>query len=310
MITGATGFVGRAVADLATRSGWLVRAAVRSTPVAPHVGREVVGHLDLAATTDWHDAMEGVDAVIHCAARVHVLKETTNDPLAEFRRVNVEGTRRLAEQAASQGVRRFVFVSSIGVNGSETFEVPFRADDLPSPATAYARSKLEAEQVLLGLARSSTMEVTIIRPPLVFGPGAPGNFRMLLRAIRWGLPMPFGAVQNRRSMVAIDNLADLLLLCISHPGAANQTFLVSDGEDLSTPELLRRISAALKRPARLVPVPVAFLELAARALGQHAKFRQLCGSLQVDIEKTRALLGWAPPCAVDDALARIDVALA
>jgi len=257
---------------------------------------------DLAVEGDWRAALDGVDAVVNCAARVHVMRETSADPLAEFRRVNVAGTLNLARQAADVGVRRFVYISSIGVNGAETFEKPFTAEDKAAPHSPYAVSKHEAELGLRQLAQETGLEVVIIRPPLVFGPSAPGNFNKLLLIVYRGIPLPIGAIHNKRSLVALDNLVDLILTCVHHPAAANQTFLVSDGEDLSTTELLRRTGAALGRPARLIPVPAVVLRTATRLLGKAGFAQQLCGSLQVDINKTRDLLGWAPLVSVDEAL--------
>jgi len=241
---------------------------------------------------------------VHCAARVHVMADTAANPLAEFRRVNVQGTLNLARQAAAAGVRRFAFVSSIGVNGAETFGLPFSAQDVAAPHSPYAVSKYEAELGLQALAAETGMEVVIIRPPLVYGLGAPGNFGSLIRWLRRGVPLPLGAIHNQRSLVSLDNLVDLIVTCLTHPAAINQTFLVSDGEDVSTTELLRRMGQALGRPARLVPVPVSWLKLAAKLVGKPDVAQRLCGSLQVDIEKTRRLLGWTPPLSLDQGLKR------
>jgi nucleoside-diphosphate-sugar epimerase len=241
---------------------------------------------------------------MHCAARVHVMAESLADPLAEFRRVNVQGTLNLARQAAAAGVRRFVFVSSIGVNGAETFQQSFTSEDSVAPHSPYAVSKYEAELGLQALAAETGMEVVIIRPPLVYGPGAPGNFGSLMRWLKRGVPLPLGAIHNQRSLVALDNLVDLIVLCLTHPAAANQTFLVSDGEDVSTSELLRRMGQALDRPARLLPVPQSWLKLAAAMVGKSDVAQRLCGSLQVDISKTRRLLVWTPPISLDEGLRR------
>jgi len=268
-------------------------------------GVRVLGGLELGSQTEWLPALEGVTSVVHCAARAHVMRDTTTDPLAEFRRVNVDGTLNLARQAAQGGVKRFVFVSSIGVNGAVTSDVPFTADDRPAPHSPYAQSKFEAEQGLHRLAEETGLDVVIIRPPLVYGPGAPGNFGALVRAVRRGWPLPLGTVTgNRRSLVAIDNLVDLILTCLVHPAATNQTFLVSDGEDLSTADLLQHLGAAMGRPARLLPVPMRVLALGAKLLGKPEIFQSLCSSLQVDMSKTRDLLGWQPPIGVDEGLKR------
>lgn len=231
--------------------------------------------------------------------------DTAADPLAEFRRVNVEGTLQLARQAAKAQVRRFVFVSSIKVNGEWTEPGrPFLADALPDPRDPYGISKSEAEQRLRNLAEETGMEVTIVRPPLVYGPGVKANFMALMTWLVRGVPLPLGAIHNARSLVAIDNLVDLIVTCVDHPAAANQTFLVSDDEDLSTADLLRRMGRALGKPARLVPVPQRLLTLGAMVLGKPGVAQRLCGSLQVDIAKTRELLAWNPPVSVDEGLRR------
>jgi len=230
------------------------------------------------------------------------MAEMALNPLDEFRRVNVQGTLNLARQAAKSGVYRFVFISSVGVNGAATLKKPFTEEDQAQPHSLYAQSKYEAELGLKALATETGMEVVIIRPPLVYGPGAPGNFGSLMRWLQRGIPLPLGAIHNQRSLVALDNLIDLIVTCIDHPGAANQTFLVSDGEDVSTTELLRRMGRAMNCPARLVPVPAGFLKTAAALLGKRDMAQRLCGSLQVDIRKTREMLGWRPPLTLDQGL--------
>lgn len=304
LVTGATGFVGSAlVRRLAEKMP--VRAAARS--------REALDRLhlsggcfpgDLSSAQDWGPAMDGVDCLIHCAARVHVMAEDALDPLAEFRRVNVDGTMQLARQAAASGIRRFIFISSIKVNGEHTLKnQAFFADQLPAPLDPYGVSKREAEDGLRALAKETGMEVVIIRPPLVYGPGVKANFRAMMKALWRGLPLPLGSVvENRRSLVALDNLVDLIVTCIDHPAAANQTFLVSDGEDLSTAGLLQRMGDALGRPARLIPVPPMLLMVGAKIIGRSGVAQRLCGSLQVDISKTRELLDWSPPVSVGEAL--------
>lgn len=297
LVTGATGFVGSALCTELAARGLPFRAASRSE----RPGCITVGELDEG--TDWSAALPGVDRVVHLAARVHVMHETAPAPLAAFRRTNVAGTLRLARQAAAAGVKRFVFLSSIKVNGEETRPGhPFTADDMPSPQDPYGVSKLEAEQALLALDRETGMEVVVLRPPLVYGPGVQANFRSMLRWVRRGVPLPLGAVQNSRTLVALDNLVDLILLCLEHPGAAHQVLLAGDGEDLSTPELLRRAATALGTRARLLPVPPGLLAAAASLLGQGAVAQRLCGSLQLDLSKTRRLLGWTPRVGIDEAL--------
>lgn len=302
LITGASGFIGRALCIDAAARGFAVGAVTRSPCELPAgIDGLVVGSVD--ESTDWQAVLSrGYDVIVHLAARVHVMRDDALDPLAQFRRVNVQGTVNLARQAAAAGVRRFVFISSIGVNGNETFDRPFTAQDRVAPHSAYAVSKHEAELALQALALQSGLEVVIVRPPLVHGPDAPGNFGALMRWLRRGMVLPLGAIHNQRSLVGLDNLTDLLITCIAHPGAANQTFLVSDGQDVSTTELLRRMGQAMGRPARLLALPAGCLTLAAALLGRRVMAQRLCGSLQVDIEKTRQLLGWRPPLTLEQGL--------
>lgn len=306
LITGATGFVGSALRECWARDGrHHVRAALRrdAAGLPSTLERRVVGDID--GKTDWRAAVEGIDVIVHAAARAHVMHDTVSDPLAEFRRVNVDATLNLARQAAAGGVRRFVYLSSIKVNGEATPKgQPFRADDPANPVDAYGISKHEAEQALRGIASTTAMELVVIRPPLVYGPGVKANFRALMRAVARGIPLPFGAIDNRRSMVALDNLVDFIGVCAEHPAAAGRTLLVSDGVDLSTPEIVRGLARAMSRPARLVAVPPFALEAAAALLGRRAAVRRLCGSLQVDIAASRTLLGWNPPLTVDAGFAR------
>lgn len=303
VVTGASGFVGRAVAERLARDGYPVRAPIRNSDAVLPTGVECVTGVDVGPASDWRGVLAGVDTIVHCAARVHVMRERDVNPLAAFRQVNVSGTLKLARQAADIGVRRFVFISSIGVNGNETRGRPFTAADTPAPHSAYAESKYEAEIALRNLASETGLEVVIIRPPLVYGPRAPGNFNRLLRALHRGLPMPFGAVvDNRRSLVALDNLVDLIAIASRHPSAANQTILVSDGSDISTAQLLIKAAQALGKHARLMAVPVWVLRSAAALLGKRDLAQQLLGSLQIDISPTRSLLGWKPPIALDDAI--------
>lgn len=303
LLTGGTGFVGRSVLNRLCRDGMEVVVCSRAEAMDLPSGARHLSVAGLDSSTDWKPVLDGIEVVVHCAARVHIMHDESSDPLAEFRKVNVEGSLNLARQAAVAGVRRFIFISSIKVNGEGTApSQPYKADDDSDPIDPYGVSKMEAEQGLQALATETGMEVVIIRPVLVYGPGVKANFLSMMRWLYKGVPLPFGAIHNRRSLVALDNLVDLIVTCIDHPGAANQTFLVSDGEDLSTTELLRRMGTALGKPARLLPVPSRLLEVGAVILGKRDLSQRLCGSLQVDIGKTRELLNWTPPVSVDDAL--------
>jgi nucleoside-diphosphate-sugar epimerase len=304
MVTGGSGFVGGALCQLLKTKKFDFKLALReSLPVSYGRSNVVIPSLD--GQTDWSLALFEVDAVIHLAARVHVMHEVTKDPLTAFRKANVLGTLNLARQAAAAGVRRFVFVSSVKVNGEETHSLrPFCEDDLPAPQDPYAISKLEAEQGLRAIATATGMEVVIIRPPLVYGPGVRANFSALLRAVSLGLPLPLGAIQNQRSLIALDNLADFIVTCTTHVNAANQTFLISDGEDLSTPELIYRIAYALNKKPHLFPMPIWSLNAFARLLGKRNALQRLAGNLQVDISKARSLLNWVPPISLDEGLRR------
>jgi len=302
LITGANGFVGKPLCGELLRQGHSVRAAVRSASLQVE-NVETVSIGEINGETDWTDTLLSIKVVIHLAARVHVMKDTAIDALAEFRRVNVEGTLNLARQAVEAGVQRFIFISSIKVNGEGTLlGHPFTAEDQPAPVDPYGISKREAEDALRQLASDTGMEVVIIRPPLIYGPGVKANFQSMMRWLDKGIPLPLGAINNQRSLVALDNLIDLIVTCIHHPAAANQTFLAGDGEDLSTSELLQRMSAALGQKAWLVPMPGFLLAWGAALVGKQAMAQRLCGSLQVDISKARDLLDWKPPVHVDEAL--------
>ena len=304
LITGATGFVGRALVTESGKRGHPVRCAVR-TLTSTAAGLDIVAVGTISPDTDWRAALQDIDVVIHLAARVHVMRDDSVDPLAMFRYTNVQATLQLARQAAAAGVKRFVFVSSVKVNGEESRSGrPLCADDIPAPRDPYGISKMEAEQGLLEIAAATGIEVVIIRPPLVYGPGVKANFASMMRWLSRGIPLPLGAIDNRRSLVALDNLVDLIMLCCHHPAATHQIFMVSDGEDLSTTELLQRMGRALGRPARLIPVSATWLLAGAALLGKADVASRLCGSLQVDITKTRQLLGWTPPVTVEEGLLR------
>jgi nucleoside-diphosphate-sugar epimerase len=298
LVTGANGFVGTAVANALDRSGHHVVRAVRlALP-----GAILIGNID--AFTNWRDALADCDVVVHLAARVHQMHDDVADPLTEFRRVNTDGTICLAEQAQNLGVKRLIFLSSVKVNGEES-DRAYRQSDLPTPRDPYGQSKLEAEQALRRMSVGTDMDVVVVRPPLVYGPGVKANFQAMIRWLHRGIPLPLASVtENRRSFVALDNLVDLLMTCIDHPAAANQTFLVSDGEDLSTADLLSRLGQAMDKPARLFPVSPALLELGASLLGKGDMAQRLLGNLQVDISYTRNTLKWSPPISVDEGLRR------
>ena len=304
-VTGGSGFLGHALCARLALEGHLVRASVRgrhSASVATDI-EMVQGELE--PEYDWSLSLRGVDAVVHTAARAHVISNRAENSLELFRAANVAATLNLARQAAATGVRRLIFISSVGVNGGQTNGVAFSEVDCPNPHTPYAISKYEAEQGLREIARDTGLEVIIIRPPLIHGPGAPGNFGALLRALASGWPLPLGALtRNRRSLVGLDNLVDFIITCLWCPQGVNETFLVSDGEDLSTADLLRRLCAAMAKPARLLPVPVGLLALGTKLLDKSEMFKSLSGSLQVDISKTREVLGWRPPIGVDEGLKR------
>jgi nucleoside-diphosphate-sugar epimerase len=304
LVTGAGGFVGKSLCPTLSARGVNVRVALRSVRGRHHdFDGVLVGVID--GMTDWSMPLQGASTVVHLAARVHVMNDLSENPLTEFRRVNVQGTLNLARQAAQAGVQRFVFISSIKVNGEVTRPGrPFTARDLPNPVDAYGISKQEAEAGLRDIARQTGMEVVIIRPPLIYGPGVKANFAALMRAVQRGWPLPLGAVHNQRSLVGLDNLVDLIAVCLVHPRAANQTLLVSDGHDLSTPELVRGLARAAGVSARLLPVPVWVLQAGATLLGRGDAVQRLCGNLQVDISQAQSVLDWRPPVSVETGLGR------
>lgn len=305
LVTGATGFVGRALCVELLRHGHGVCAALRCVENGARLARkalETIAVGEVNATTDWRKALAGCEAVVHLAARVHVMRDKAADPLAEFRAVNTMGTENLARQAAATGVRRFVCVSTIKVNGGTSPDAAFTEADPHLPKDPYGVSKSEAELALHRVALETGMEIVIVRPPLVYGPGVKGNFLTILKTLRRGIPMPFGAVSNRRSLVYLENLADALVLCVTHPAATGETYFVSDGEDISTSELLRKLCEALDVPARLLPVPASVLRIVGTIVGKSGAFERLLGSLIVDSSKIRRELGWTPPFTLTDGL--------
>jgi len=294
LITGANGFIGQLLCKEMLSQGWQVRAAVRASCEFP-VGVEAVSVGAIDGETNWADALRDVDVVIHLAARVHVMEDAAADPLAEFLRVNLQGTDNLARQAAAAGVKRLVYVSSIKVNGERTTETqPFVESDQLSPQDAYAISKWRAEQALRGIAQETGLEVVIVRPPLVYGPGVKGNFIRLLAAVDKGIPLPLASVCNKRSLIYLDNLLDALILCAIHPAAAGKTYLVRDGEDISIPELVRQIATGLERSARLFTLPAWLLRGLGKLLGKPESVERITGSLRVNDDLIRKELGWKP----------------
>lgn len=301
-LTGASGFIGSRLHQTLQSQGRNVVTIARGR----REGSRSLAQIDLEGVSAADFAGADKRVLVHCAGRAHVMNDTASDALAAFRQANVELTMRLARLAAEAGVDRFIFLSSIKVNGEATSPGrPFTAWDDPRPADPYGQSKWEAEQALQELAATSGMQVVIIRPVLVYGPGAKGNIRSMLRWVERGIPLPLSSVQNRRSLLALDNLVDLIVTCLDHPAAAGQTFLAADGEDVSTPELLRRTAQATGRAARLVPVPVSWLEQAAGLLGMRGPLQRLCGSLQADITHTRSTLEWKPPLTLQQGLCRM-----
>lgn len=303
LVTGANGFIGSALCRALVEAGHAPQGAVRRI-VPSSKGLDTatcVGEID--GNTDWSAALGGIECIVHLAARTHMLRETAADLLAEYRRVNVEGTQRLAQQATAAGVRRFVFLSSVKVNGEMTAARAFTENDAPRPEDVYGISKWEAEQELLRISRATGLEIVVLRPPLVYGPGVKGNFLRLLRLVARGVPLPLASVHNRRSLVYLGNLVDAIVTAISAPQAAGQTYLVSDGQDVSTPDLVRAIARALDVRARLFPCPVALLRAAAALAGRGEEAARLTGSLQVDVSKIGRELGWQPRYTLEQGLA-------
>lgn len=309
LITGTNGFVGKSLCPELCNQGHAVLTAMRSLDkqvVDVDVDVDKVLITSISKETDWCSALQNVEVVIHLAARVHVMNEVAVDALAEFRKVNVDSTLNLAIQAAKAGVKRFIFVSSVKVNGEHTLAgYPFLENNVANPQDSYGISKHEAEQGLLAIARETEMEVVIIRPPLVYGPGVKANFASMMKWMNKNIPLPFGAIHNKRSLVALDNLVSFIIHCADYkktPQAANQVFLISDGEDISTTELLQKVAKAFGKKALLLPIPVSLMTLSAKLLGKGDVANRLFGSLQVDCSKARELLGWEPVITMDEQL--------
>lgn len=302
LVTGASGFVGKALCEALLAAGCRVYGTTRAVgDLLPGVERVIWS----GSSSDLAN-IPPMEIVVHLAARVHVMRDDTDDAMAAFRYANVEMTRQLALWAEGRSVKRFVFMSSIKVNGESTAQrSAFSADDVPAPADAYALSKLEAEQVLRAICSSSGMELVVIRPPLVYGPGVQGNFCSMVRWVKRGIPLPLGAIPNRRSLVALDNLVSFTMACLGHPAAANQVFLVSDGEPISTADMLRKIARAYRREPRLLAVPQVLLRWGARVIGKSSLAERLLGSLEVDDSKAHYLLGWRPTVTMDEQLRKM-----
>ena len=302
LITGASGFIGRNLCRSFAEQGIAFRAVVRNLRKAAYGSSAVAINID--GRTDWIEVLEGVEVIVHLAARVHVMQEHAQDPLVAFRAVNVDGTLNLARQAAAVGVKRFVFLSTIKVNGEETGDVPFHSSDIPAPVDPYGISKLEAERGLQKIAHATGLEVVIIRPPLVYGPGAGGNYGRLRRLAAKGWPLPLAAVHNKRSFIGVDNLCDCIRVCLHHPDAAGKTLLVSDNHDISTPDLVRLLASSAGRSIRLLPVPVGVLQMLAKLCGREPEVKRLTENLQVDCSETMRLLNWQPPVSLEQGIKR------
>jgi len=296
MVTGATGFVGRALVPALIKAGHEVSAVVRQIPAPPLAGDITVHKIaDIGSEVDWTEILRGVEAIVHLAGRAHVMTERAADPQAEFNRINAAGTERLAQAAADEGVQRFVYMSTVKVMGEQTPAAPFSETDTPAPEDAYGASKLAGEQALLRIAGETRLEPVILRPPLVYGPFAKGNVLSLLKLCRLAPPLPLGGIKNQRSMIFVGNLADAVITCLENPSAAGEIYFVRDGEDLSSSDLIRRVGEALNRPVRLFSFPPVLLRLAGRITGKSLAVDRLLASLQINDDKIRTQLAWTPP---------------
>ncbi len=307
LITGSNGFVGLPLSQHLTAAGHQIIGAVRShdslSLVNSHIQLKAIGDID--EITDWQDCLGGVECIIHLANLAHVMNEQSSNPLALYRKVNSEGTINLARQAVAAGVKRFIFISSIKVNGESTLHgQAFTPKDQHIPVDPYGLSKYEAELGLKLIAEQTGLEVVVIRPPLIYGPGVKANFLKMMRWVEKGFPLPLGAIQNHRSMLGLDNLINFIELCLTHPNAAGQTFLVSDDHDVSTTELLKEIATAMHRPPRLLSIPQFLIEMLLILFGQRHISERLCGSLQLDISFAKTCLSWKPPHTFKDQLSK------
>ncbi|OGQ59660.1 MAG: hypothetical protein A3G39_08325 [Deltaproteobacteria bacterium RIFCSPLOWO2_12_FULL_43_16] len=305
LITGANGFVGQALCKRMASNGWQIRGTVRSAKQVASlpIGVQAEQIESITADTDWSNALAGVDAVVHLAARVHVMKDTSVDPLSAFREVNVAGAEHLARMASQLGVRRFIYVSSVKVNG-EGSKVAYSEDDEPLPVDPYGISKWEAEMVLHKVAAKTGMEVVILRPPLVYGPSVKANFLRLLKLTKMGIPLPLASLKNQRSMIYVGNLVDAIMTCLEHPKAVGETFMVSDSEDVSTSDLIRMIAKVMGKKARLIPFPLPLLKVVGQLFGKSPEIERLTGSLCIDSSKIRKVLGWKPPYTMEEGVSK------
>ena len=307
LITGATGFVGRALFEnLKFKKKYSIHLSTRANQEQLFEGEKAFNIGEIDANTNWKDALDGVDCIVHCAARAHMTEKKQTDSLNAYRTINVDGTRNLAKQAVSIGIKRFIFLSSIKVNGEGTIaSKSFKYNDISQPEDAYGISKWETEKALLEISKQTGLEVVIIRPPLVYGEGVKGNFFRLLDIVYKQIPLPFASVNNLKSMVAVDNLVDLIICCIDHPKASGKTFLVSDGEDLSTSDLIIKLSKFMDKSPRLFQVPQLIIQLIGRLVGKSLEVKRLLGSLRVDNSYTREILGWSPALSLDEELKKV-----
>ena len=306
-VTGASGFIGQSICKFLATSKHIVCGAVRDKISIPNTSTiKYLNIGDITLQKNWKNILAGYDCVIHCASRAHVINEIKINSLETYRLINLKSTVELAKQCSIAGVKRMIFLSSIGVLGSNTNNrKPFLYSDKPNPTDNYALSKYEAEQELSKISKETGLEIVVIRPPLVYGPFAPGNLKRLIKIISYGIPLPFSLINNKKSLVGIDNLINLITLCIEHPSAAGKTFLVSDGEDISTPDLISYITSNMGRSARLFSLPIPLLKLSSQIIGRQREIDRLIGSLQVDINYTRKLLNWAPPVSVKEGIRRM-----